>query len=246
MQLILRLSNSAADVDSIARLMHRTNARVFAENARTMVAIDDLVDPALDVADPKNASTSWQRAHEFAAIVTGAAKVEGIATEVVLDNLMYIDDTGARRPMPIAGEAHIFLPALRAGEPPPPDRFVVLGLRDPAAAKVLRLHSRDGTWVNLYRILEAINDDTSEREIVAKGWASKADIDAFTASANHVALTGDQSRHGKSSGTQPRRTMSHQQAQNLISRIVAAWLKDREVRVRANQSSGVQHRDAPA
>jgi hypothetical protein len=227
MQLILRLSNSAADVDNVARLMHRTNARVFAENARTMVAIDDLVDPALDLADPKNASTVWQRAHELAAIVTGAAKVEGIAAEVELDNLMYIDDAGERRPMPITGEAHIFLPALRTGDPPPPDRFVLLALRDSAAAKVLRLHSRAGTWINLYRILEAISDDTPEREMVANGWASRAEIDAFTASANHVAVTGDQSRHGKSSGTPPRRTMSHHQAQNLIGRIVAAWLNDR-------------------
>jgi hypothetical protein len=90
------------------------------------------------------------------------------------------------------------------------------------------LYSRPNTWVNLYRVLEAISDEIPEREMVAKGWASAPEIEAFTASANHVAVTGDESRHGKSSGTPPQRTINHQQAQNLIKRIVAAWLRDRE------------------
>ena len=121
------------------------------------------------------------------------------------------------------------LPALRTG-PPDPSGFIAVGLKDGAAAKVLRLISRELDWCNLYRIFEVIVVQVQESGIVDSGWATEPEIDAFRCSANNESVTGDDARHGKPFGGTPRNTMELPDAQHVIKRIVRGWLASKVAR----------------
>ncbi len=145
---------------------------------------------------------------------------------IALANVAYEDREGNQQHLPGVARMRGVLPALRSS-PPDPSEFISVALRDRAAAKALRLLSRELDWCNLYRIFEVVTGDVGDPQIVASGWASQIEIDAFTASANNESVTGDASRHGRPSNGTPRNTVELPDAQHVLKRIVRGWLRSK-------------------
>jgi hypothetical protein len=89
------------------------------------------------------------------------------------------------------------------------------------------LGSPDGEldWFALYKLYEIVRDNVGGGSVLlAKNWAARADIDAFTTSANHPGVSGDAARHARMPGTPRRRTMALPEAQDVIRRLLSGWL----------------------
>lgn len=103
--------------------------------------------------------------------------------------------------------------------------WLALATTDDAVAKALRLRDEDSLgWVELYRIYEVIESDIGRSAILANGWASDADIRLFKHTANSVAATGDQARHGKETTTPPAKPLTLWEARTLVDALLRAWL----------------------
>jgi hypothetical protein len=115
-------------------------------------------------------------------------------------------------------------------EPPPKGpRYVKLAEQDADVADVLRVLGQPGSldWYDIYKAWEIVAHAVGGwRQVVARGWVTKADIDRLTASANHPGISGDEARHARMSGTPgPNRTMAMSEADALVRRLVANWIE---------------------
>jgi hypothetical protein len=88
------------------------------------------------------------------------------------------------------------------------------------------LLDRDLTWPELYKLVELIESDMGS---IPESWASKRELEAFTASANHPAISGLEARHGVLPGAAPRAShrMDARTAQALVLKIAKLWLDQR-------------------
>lgn len=119
------------------------------------------------------------------------------------------------------------IPAPQA--PPKGPRYVKLAEQDPDVADVLRVLGQPGAldWYDIYKAWEIVEHAVGGgRQVVARGWAMKADIDRLTASANHPGISGDDARHARMPGTPgPNRTMTIDEADALMRRLVTNWIE---------------------
>ena len=106
-----------------------------------------------------------------------------------------------------------------------------LGLADDNenVAKALRLlGNRNMNWVDLYRLIEVVEHDVGGRdEIKKRGWATTDDLGRFRHTANSVAASGDNARHGKEETQPPVRPMSLDEGRAFVEPVVRAWLQFR-------------------
>ena len=94
-------------------------------------------------------------------------------------------------------------------------------------ARALRLsEGRDHGWVELYRLLEIVEDSVSRNGITDAGWATKRQLKRFchTANSSDPEAAGDAARHGHRREQPPSHPMSLNDARGLIRRIVRQWL----------------------
>jgi hypothetical protein len=117
-----------------------------------------------------------------------------------------------------------------APEPPPKGpRYVKLADQDADVADVLRVLGQPGSldWYDIYKAWEIVEHAVGGwRQVAARGWVTKADIDRLTASANHPGISGDEARHARMPGTPgPNRTMAMSEADALVRRLVAKWIE---------------------
>lgn len=90
-------------------------------------------------------------------------------------------------------------------------------------AGVEQLNWRD----HLYRVFEIIRHNVGGHDsLIAKSWASRQDIGAFTVSANSPQVSGEAARHARLNDGVPKRTMSLDEGRSFINRLVLAWLDD--------------------
>jgi hypothetical protein len=62
-------------------------------------------------------------------------------------------------------------------------------------------------------------------QLVSTGWTTKADLSAFTGSADHNRVAGiHEARHARMSGDLPKRTMTREEAQGYIRGLARDWL----------------------
>ena len=108
-------------------------------------------------------------------------------------------------------------------------RYVKLAAQDPDVADALRIlgQSTSLDWYDIYKAVEIVEHAAGgAREIENRGWATKADIDRLTASANHPGISGDEARHARMKGTPgANRSMAMQDAEALVRRLVANWVE---------------------
>jgi hypothetical protein len=115
-------------------------------------------------------------------------------------------------------------------EPPPKGpRYVKLAEQDADVADVLRVLGQPEAldWYDLYKAWEIVEHALGGwRQVVARSWVTKADIDRLTASANHPGISGDEARHARMPGAPgPNRTMTMSEADALVRRLVANWIE---------------------
>jgi hypothetical protein len=115
----------------------------------------------------------------------------------------------------------------QGGVPVPPPapreyRWTDLAFQDPDVREALVVWgSKPHDWANLYKVYEVVS---SRADIVAEGWASRAELRFFTHTANHPAGAGDESRHGRSATQPPKNPMPPSIADSLITRALEGWL----------------------
>ncbi len=115
-------------------------------------------------------------------------------------------------------------------QPPPKGyRYLRLAEQDPNIADALRILGQPDPldWYDIYKIFEIVQNAVGgTKEIEKRGWATAADLNRLTASANHPGISGDEARHARMKGTPgPDKGMSIREADDLIRRLAANWIE---------------------
>ena len=79
-----------------------------------------------------------------------------------------------------------------------------LAEQDPDVADVLRVLGQPGPldWYDIYKAWEIVERAMGgSNQVEARGWATMADINRLTASANHPGISGDEARHARMKGS---------------------------------------------
>ena len=84
--------------------------------------------------------------------------------------------------------------------------------------------SPDLGWGDLYKIYELL-EHSAEGRLRERVGISKAQEDAFTASANDAGISGIQARHAIPRKQQAKRSMTNREAQEFVRQMLAAWLR---------------------
>ena len=94
------------------------------------------------------------------------------------------------------------------------------------------------TWRNLYIMLGVVERDCgSLHELVKRKWAPKSKMRLFRRTANSNKVLGADARHGRDKEPPPTDPMSLDEAQDLVNRVLQAWLNSRSTS-RSRTSSG--------
>lgn len=114
--------------------------------------------------------------------------------------------------------------------PPKGPRYARLAEQDTDVAHVLRILGQPEPldWYDLYKVWEILEQAIGgKEEVERRGWATKADINRFTASADHPGLSGDAARHARAKGRPPRPAlkMPLSQADAMMRRLAANWIE---------------------
>jgi hypothetical protein len=79
-------------------------------------------------------------------------------------------------------------------------------------------------FVDLYRILDLIQDNVGASNVSERGWCSTRAISRFTQTANSPTAIGDAARHGREHSHPPSRPMTLAEARRLIFGLAEHWL----------------------
>jgi hypothetical protein len=143
-------------------------------------------------------------------------------------SLVFSGDTAEVRLKAWAGT--VMVNGITAPEPPPRGPlYVKLSGLDPDVADALRVLGQPDSldWYDIYKVWEIIAHAAGGRQqVITRGWATNADIDRLTASANHPGISGDEARHARMPGTpEPARTMTISEADALVRQLAATWIE---------------------
>lgn len=118
-----------------------------------------------------------------------------------------------------------------SGRPPAPKgpRYQQLANHDPDVADALRALGQPDPldWYDIYKVWEIVEHAVGgSGQVQRRGWATKADINRLTASANHPGISGDEARHARSKSPPGAGLgMTVREAEGLIRRIVSKWIE---------------------
>jgi hypothetical protein len=109
-------------------------------------------------------------------------------------------------------------------------RYLKLAEQDEGVATALRILGRPEPldWYDLYKVWEIVEHAAGGiPQVVARGWATKADIERFTASANHPGISGDNARHAWLKGKTPgqNRVMPIAEGSVFVRQLTANWIE---------------------
>lgn len=192
--------------------------------------LTDSIDPAASAGD------AFRRATELLQQMTGFARTVDLQQGECRLEGTYASPAGDTGTVAAAATIHsrarVFPPSVTVGgneaAPPLGPRIVQLAATDQAVADLLQLvstHPRD--WITLYKLYEIVRAEVGRDGIESRGWATAADLDRFTASANHPGVSGLEARHARLAGSSPTRTMALDTAINLMSTVTNRFLVDR-------------------
>jgi len=105
------------------------------------------------------------------------------------------------------------------------DAAMQTALNEEVVRRALQFFSLEKSWVNLYKVLDAVKDDMGTLDAVkAENWVPASEISRFTGTANnHTAAQGD-ARHGCDYGRPMQHPMSLAEAEHIIRTILVRWL----------------------
>jgi hypothetical protein len=116
-------------------------------------------------------------------------------------------------------------------ESPKGPRYVELAKKDEDVADVIRILGQPDPldWYDVYKVWEIVEKSVrGTRQVVDQGWATRADINRFTASANHPGISGDKARHARRPGSpSPEHGMTLNEGCRLMRGLAANWIESR-------------------
>jgi hypothetical protein len=160
----------------------------------------------------------------------------------------FSDETGQQHHVALADSAEVRGRAFHAviatsGEqppappppPPPGPAYIQLAQVHPDVAEALEILGKPDAPPNfgdLYKVLEIVSKNVTGLpglkglpNLKKMGWIPPAQLEAFTASANHQGISGDQARHARMEGTpRPEKMMTLSEARQVIGALVTVWL----------------------
>jgi len=152
---------------------------------------------------------------------------------------------------PAISRTRVWAPVVTSGgvsvppPPPAPPRWVEAARQDDDVAAVLRiLADPDVPWGRLSHAYEIVRSDFGSG---ITSWASKADCERFTHTANNRLVLGDDARHGHTGFQPPSNPMSLGEARRLLRQIVSGWLRARvpSIRLRSDRRRRAAARPQP-
>lgn len=222
----------------------RTLARLFREAGDAVVARDDdgafLTSPALDchsdVTDVhREAVGILRKLNGVARMLDGSFRpVElvgrydegGNVSHIVVADTVVVRSHVEAAGVVVSGSVTSVPPAVPPALGP---KFYALANSNPNVAEALSLIAAPGDlgWVDLYKLYEIVRDDLGKGQqgLISTGWITRADLSAFTGSANHPEAGGDGARHARQPGGPPNAVMTIAEAQATITRLVHRWME---------------------
>lgn len=86
-------------------------------------------------------------------------------------------------------------------------------------------------WIGMWKVYEIVRESVRPETITSLGWATRAEVSAFGASANRSEVSGAAARHARLPGKPPLNTYTIDEGRHFISRLVTSWIDGaREVR----------------
>lgn len=221
MKIFIHLKNTEQDAQTLIEALRHFDGSVIIEEGNLVIVTSSIITGDVDLLDTDNIWNESFKIAEFIDIINGAAIVEGISLPPISSTkVLYEDSNGKPHILGVVGRMEGVLPSLRSS-PPDISKMIPLALKDEAVAKALRLSSRELDWANLFRIYEVIKEDVGK---FPKETHDKLNI--FTTSVNKSSIVGDIARHGtiKDKGKPPKKTMTYQEAKQLIKTILGEWI----------------------
>jgi hypothetical protein len=224
------LSGESLDLEEVTKLFSQSQTiRIRGEGDSYYLTEPDLVSLSDDVA-------RRDRAVEIVELVNGAARLHWANHQDlrVGSQVVTIGEDGSRTQsivLPVepaivrtrAMGVAVVVGGVRVPTPPPaPPRWVEAALHDDDVAAALRiLADPDVPWGRLYHVFEIVQEDVGSG---ISQWATPAECNRFTHTANNRLALGDEARHGHTRFQAPSTPMTLGQARELVRRIVTGWL----------------------
>ena len=113
--------------------------------------------------------------------------------------------------------------------PTPGDEAIKAALNEEIVGRALGFFSQVKSWVNLYKVLDAIREDVGNLEALkARKWVASSEIDRFKGTANNHTAAEGEARHGFDYGNPMSKPMTIQEAEQLIRTLLSRWLASRK------------------
>jgi hypothetical protein len=91
--------------------------------------------------------------------------------------------------------------------------------------RALQFFCQAKSWVNLYKVLDAIRDDLGSLDALnKKNWVAAAEISRFTGTANNHTAAEGEARHGLDYGRPMANPMTLIEAETLMRTLLQKWL----------------------
>lgn len=224
------LAGDRLDLDDVAELFSRsTDVRIrrevdtyfITEPGMASLATDaDRRDRAIEIIELVNGAAGLQWTNHRA--LTAGSKVVTIEVDGSRHEGTVVQ-LGAAESRSRAGSVTVVVGGVSVPTPPPaPPRWVEAALTDGNVAAVLRiLADPDVGWSRLYHVFEIVQSDVGSG---MDQWATPAERELFTWTANNRAAIGDEARHGHTRFQSPPSPMTLGRARKLVRSIVTDWL----------------------
>jgi len=110
------------------------------------------------------------------------------------------------------------------------DAAIKAAFTEEVLSRALQFFSLEKNWVNLYKVLDAIEEDMGSADaVMKKGWVSASEIDRFTGTANNHNAAKGNARHGYvSKRPMKKKPMTLAEAEQLIRTLLTQWLKTKK------------------
>ncbi|MEU0095114.1 hypothetical protein [Kribbella sp. NPDC006257] len=237
-----RLDGDGFDLETVGRIFNGGDVRVLKDSNGYY-----LTSPALDAVAAKGGGVELlEVAQDHVLHINGAARA-------LNSGYKPIRATGRfNRPLPDGGEATevvlsvdsimmrstIGTPTISIGgvvvQPPPSpaQRWVELAPTNPDVRDMLSYLGRaedDLSWDDLWKVFEIVRAAAaggSNPALVATGWVTADDLDAFFASANDPAVSGEGARHARHRPRgKPSRAMPIHEGREFARKLAKTWLE---------------------
>lgn len=228
------LSGNSAELGDLSQALTGADVTIRREGEEYVLRASSL--QALDSADAVK-----DEAERLIAHLDGAARLAFNArTPICVKTIGYWDEGGKRYFLSLTtaaptrstlGSALLFEDAYaeEMTSPNPLAVWVRIADDNENVAKALRLlGNRRMNWGDLYRLIEVVEYDLGGRdEIKKRGWATEDALARFRHTANSVAVSGDNARHGKEYTRPPARPLTLDEGQAFVESVIRAWLEFR-------------------